>query len=135
MIIQKHGFMARASAFVDAFVSIKTLLWPGRQYGMSRICHSRVTHPEERRLDPVPGLDVVPRRDVVVDIHRRARLGVTEALTHYFDVGAHLEQQAGMCVPLVVDSDAAHAGLGDQAIVVAHKVVGADRRADAGGED
>src|SRR5436189_204414 len=88
MNMQKHGPQTRASAFIDAPVSIMTHLRPGRQYGMSRICHSRASRPDERRADPVPRLDVLPRRDVVVDVHRRARPGVTEALTHHFDVGA-----------------------------------------------
>jgi hypothetical protein len=46
-----------------AFLSPIRDIWPGRHYGMSRICHSpltRVTRAEEERADPVAGLDVLP---------------------------------------------------------------------------
>jgi hypothetical protein len=54
---------------------------------------------------------VLPRGDVVVDVHRRARLGVTEALTHHLDVGARQVQQAGTGMALVMNVDAGHSGL------------------------
>src|SRR5256714_8993151 len=102
---------------------------------LSRVaCSLFLTGPKERGTDAVAGLNVLPRGDMVVDVHRDAGLGVAQALADHLGVGAHLEEQGGIGVALVVDADAGHAGLLDPAVIVARQVAGLDRRADRRGE-
>jgi len=71
---------------------------------------------------------------VLVDGHGEGGRGVAESLAHDLDRNTRFQEQAGVAVAEVVETDDGQPGAGDQAVEGLAEQVGVDRRALGAGE-